>query len=94
MRLNGTGDAIDDYEYPATTGELVEEYGEYTSEFQHGSETLGEVLARLEGETYGGPAEVREAVVSAVSHGAVGRRHYSDRDQLTPGERGPPPLSF
>ncbi|WP_408959928.1 DUF2795 domain-containing protein [Natrinema sp. 74] len=80
MLLNGTGEVIDDHEYPATTEELIEEYGDRTLELPNGSETVGDVLARLESETFEGPEDARFAVYSAVSDKAVGRVGYSDRD--------------
>ncbi|SEW25208.1 DUF5789 family protein [Natrinema salifodinae] len=80
MQLNGTGDAIDDHEYPATTEELIEEYGDRTIELPNGTETVGDVLARLGPETFEAPEDARFAVYTAVSNKAVGRVGYSDRD--------------
>ena len=80
MLLNGTGEVIDDHEYPATTEELIEEYGDRTLELPNGTETVGDVLARLESETFETPEDARFAVYSAVSDKAVGRVGYSDRD--------------
>lgn len=93
MRLNGTGEAIATYEYPATNDELIEALGEHEIEIPDGSETVADVLGRLDGATYEGPEDVREALFSAVSHEAVGRRFYSDRDVPVAGE-GPDPVSF
>ncbi|MFB6130782.1 MAG: DUF2795 domain-containing protein [Salinigranum sp.] len=94
MRLNGTGDAIDSHEYPATSEELIEAYGEHLIELQDGSESVADVLGRVGSETYQRPEEVYETLFGAVGHEAVGRRYYSDRDQLTIAEDGPTPLSF
>ena len=80
MQLNGTGDAIDDHEFPATTGELIEEYGDRTIELPNGTETVGDVLARLESETFENSEDARLSVFTAVSDKAVGRVGYSDRD--------------
>ncbi|WP_247003610.1 DUF5789 family protein [Halosolutus gelatinilyticus] len=80
MLLNGTGDVIDDYEYPATTEELIEEHGDRTLELPNGSETVAEVLARLESETFENPEDARFAIYGAVSDKAIGRVGYSDRD--------------
>jgi hypothetical protein len=93
MRLNGTDEAIDSHEYPATGDELIDAYGDLEIEVHDGSETVAEVLGRLGGTTYEGPEDVREALFSAVSHEAVGRRFYSDRDAPVAGE-GPDPVSF
>ncbi|MDJ1432919.1 DUF2795 domain-containing protein [Halostagnicola sp. A-GB9-2] len=80
MLLNGTGEMIDAHEYPATTEEMIEAYGERTLELPNGSESVEEVLARLDSETFESSEEVRFAVYSAVSKKAVGRVGYSDRD--------------
>ena len=80
MKLNGTGAAIDDYEYPATTEELIDEYGDRTLELPNGTETVADVLGRLESETFESPDDVRLSLSCAVSEKAVGRVGYSDRD--------------
>ncbi|RDI71767.1 DUF5789 family protein [Halopelagius longus] len=94
MRLNGTGDLIDAHEYPATTEELVEQYGEHTIELPNGSETLAEVLERAGSETYTCADDARNAVFCGLGHEAIGRRYYSDRDVYTVGENGPQQVSF
>lgn len=80
MLLNGTGELIDDYEYPATTEELIDAHGDRTLELPNGSEQVEEVLARLESETFETPEDARFAIYAAVSEKAVGRVGYSDRD--------------
>ncbi len=55
MLLNGTGEVIDDYEYPATTEELMAEHGDRVLELPNGTETVEDVLARLESETFHSP---------------------------------------
>lgn len=94
MHLNATGDLIDEYEYPATSEELIEAHGDREIELQNGSETLGTVLERLGSETYEGPQDVRDALFTGVSHRAIGRRFYSDRDAFAVGEYGPEQVSF
>ncbi|WP_339105214.1 DUF2795 domain-containing protein [Haloterrigena salinisoli] len=95
MLLNGTGEVIDDHEYPATTEELIENYGDRTLELPNGSETVGDVLARLESETFEAPEDARFAVYSAVSDKAVGRVGYSDRDPTPTGSPySPDAVSF
>ena len=94
MRLNGTGDLIDGYEYPATSEELIETHGDQEIELPNGSETVAVVLGRLGSETYEGPEDLRDALFTGVSHRAIGRRFYSDRDVYTLGETGPDPVSF
>lgn len=85
MQLNRTDALVDAHEYPATTEELIEAYGDYRLELQNGSETVGEVLARLENETFESAEEVSVAIYSAVSNKAIGRVGYSDRDPTPPG---------
>lgn len=94
MRLNGTDDLIDGHEYPATSEELIEAYGEHLIELQNGNETLGEVLGRMGSDTYNRADDVHEAIMTGVSHKAIGRRFYSDRDAPAAGEDGPKMLSF
>lgn len=95
MLRNGTGDVIDDHEYPATTEELIENYGDRTLDLPNGSETVGDVLARLESETFDSSEEARFAVYSAVSEDAVGRVGYSDRDPTPVGSPySPDAVSF
>ena len=94
MRLHGTGELIEALEYPATTEELIETYGDHSIELQNGTETLAEVLGRLGSETYEDPEDVRTALFTGVSHKAIGRRFYSDREPPALGESGPEQVSF
>lgn len=94
MRLNRTDDLIDAHEFPATTEELIEAYGDETIEHPNGSERLGDVFARAGHETYTCADDARHALLCGVSHEAVGRRYYSDRDVFTLGEDGPQQVSF
>ncbi|AFZ72680.1 DUF5789 family protein [Natronobacterium gregoryi] len=95
MLLNGTGEVIDDYEYPATTDELIAEHGDRVLELPNGSEAVGDVLARLESETFETPEDARFAIYAAVSDKAVGRVGYSDRDPTPVGSPyRPDALSF
>ena len=94
MRLRSTDDLLTGHEYPATTTELIAAYGDSQIELQNGNETLGDVLSRLSEETYHDSDDARAAVMSALSHKAIGRRFYSDRDQYALGENGHDPVSF
>ncbi|WP_129114191.1 DUF5789 family protein [Halegenticoccus tardaugens] len=94
MRLNRTADAFDGHEYPMTSEELIEAYGDRVIELQNGEERFGAVLERLGSQTYENPEDVRDALFTCVSHRAIGRRFYSDRDPFSFGEYGPEPLSF
>ncbi|RQG89144.1 DUF2795 domain-containing protein [Natrarchaeobius halalkaliphilus] len=95
MLRNRTGEAIDDHEYPATTDELIEEYGDHVLELPNGSESVNDVLARLESETFEDSHEARLAIYSAVSRKAIGRVGYSDRDPTPVGSPyAPDAVSF
>lgn len=94
MRLNGTEDQLAAHEYPATSGELIDAYGDTRIELQDGSETLGSVLGRLGSETFHSVDDVWMTLRGGVGHEAVGRRFYSDRDAPSVGEDGPDPVSF
>lgn len=95
MRLfTDASDTFDAHSFPATTEELIEEYGEMELELPNGSETLGEALGRLGSERLTSADEARMATYSAVSSKAIGRKYYSDRDAPAIGESGPDQLSF
>jgi hypothetical protein len=94
MRLNGTQAIIDATEYPLSSEEFVSEHGDHVIEHANGSETVAEVLGRMGPETYTCADDITTALYTAVSHGAIGRRFYSDRDAYTLGENGPTPQSF
>jgi len=94
MRLTATDHVFVDHSYPATTTELIAEYGDSEILLQNGTETIGEILSRLGEETFEDSDGVRQSLLTGVSHKAIGRRFYSDRDQYTPGEKGADPVSF
>lgn len=94
MDLTTTDDLFDDHSYPATTSELIAHYGDTELTLQNGTETVGDVLSLFGEETFTDPTDVRETLFSGVSHKAIGRRFYSDRDPFTPGEYGPTQVSF
>ncbi|ELZ06510.1 DUF5789 family protein [Natrialba aegyptia] len=95
MLSNGTAEVIDDHEYPATTEELIEDCGDRVLELPNGSETVSDVLARLESETFESADDAHLTVYSAVSNKAVGRVGYSDRDPTPVGSPySPDAVSF
>ena len=94
MRLSGTEAIFVDSQYPTTTAEIISEYGDSEIRLTNGTETVGEILGRLGEETFETPEAIRQSLLSGVSHKAIGRRFYSDRDQYTPGEDGPQQVSF
>lgn len=95
MRQFSTATAqFETHSYPATTDELIETYGKIELRHPNGTETLGDVLGRLDSETFESAEEAQFAMFSAVGSSAIGRKHYSDRDPALPGEDGPDQLSI
>ncbi|MCU4718647.1 DUF5789 family protein [Halapricum hydrolyticum] len=94
MKLKNATAQFQTHTYPATTDELIEAYGETELTLPNGTETLGEALGRLESETFESANAAHMAVYSAVSSKGIGRKYYSDRDPIAPGEEGPDPLSL
>ncbi|WP_435196217.1 DUF5789 family protein [Natronomonas sp. EA1] len=87
MRFMADADRqFDAHNYPATTSELIEAYGETKLDMQNGTETLGDALGRLAEETHEDSESAKLAARSAVSEKAIGRKGYSDRDAPTVGE--------
>ena len=88
-------ECIDTCSYPATTADLIERHGDKRIELPNGTETIADILARLDDETFESPDDVRLAVYSAVSRKAIGRVGYSDRDPTPLGSPyAPTPVSF
>lgn len=94
MRLTDATAQLETHSYPATTAELIEAFGETELTLPNGTETLGEVFSRLPDETFNSADEANLAAYSAVSSKGIGRKHYSDRDPIQPGENGPDPPSL
>jgi len=94
MRLPTAEQAFVDHSYPATTTELIADYGDNEISLPNGTETVGEILGRMGDDTYENSEAVSQALLTGVSHKAIGRRFYSDRDQYSPGEHGPEQVSF
>lgn len=94
MKLHDTNELLSGCEYPATTSELISEYGDNQFELQNGTETVRDALSRLGEQTYESPQDATEAVFCGLSHRAIGRRFYSDRDPTCVAEDGPIQVSF
>lgn len=92
--LDSATDPVGRHSYPATTEELADAHGDVVLQLPNGTETLGDVLARLTSETYEDAEQARLALYSALSTKAIGREGYSDRDPTCPGEDGPDQVSF
>ncbi len=94
MSLQQATELLRDHDYPATTDQLADSYGDHELDFPNGSETLADVFGRVEPETCGTSSEAEELLYSAVSAKAIGRKGYSDRDPTTLGTTGPEQVSF
>ena len=94
MSLKQATRLVRQHDYPATTDQLADSYGDYELDHPNGTETLGEVLGRVGSETFSSPNEAEEMLYSAVSSEAIGRKGYSDRDPTTLGTVGPSQVSF
>jgi len=73
-------------EYPMTCEEVVERHGDCEVSHANGRERIADVLGAID-DTFGSADEVRQAVVTAVGSGAVGRARYTDRNGEPPEER-------
>ena len=95
MRLvSNAEDSFASHTFPATTDELIEEYGELEFELPNGENTLEEVLSRLPDAEYDSREEAVQAAYGALGEEAIGRKGYSDRDPRCPGEKHPEPVSL
>lgn len=72
-------DALDEHDFPATTEELIEAYGDHELEYPDGSEPFEDLIGPLGEQTFEDGEEVRQAVFNMVGTEAVGRARYSDR---------------
>ena len=65
-QLGDLDEALEDLDYPTTTDELVEAYGDYEIETQGGEESLGEVLSSTENQTYDSADDVRSRLLGLI----------------------------
>ncbi|MFC5971040.1 hypothetical protein ACFPYI_06805 [Halomarina salina] len=68
----------EDIDYPISTDDLRDEYGDVTLDLQGDETTIGAVLQGYEDEIQN-PDDLRQAVMTMLSDDAVGREDYSDR---------------
>ncbi|WP_049971690.1 DUF5789 family protein [Haladaptatus cibarius] len=95
VELGELADKLDEHDYPASSDDLVEEYGDYEIEYSNGSERFEEVIGPLN-ETYESADGVRQSILNMADSEAVGRQRYSDRggtEQSSP-EDDPDQQSF
>ena len=65
-RLGDLDAALNAQDYPATTDELVEVSGDYVIDTQGGTETLEEVLASTDNQTYDSADDVRSRILGLI----------------------------
>ncbi|KAB1193435.1 hypothetical protein GJR96_08250 [Haloferax sp. MBLA0076] len=65
-RLGHLDEALESHDYPATTNELVEAYGEYELETQSGEKSLEDVLSSTKDQTYDSADDVRRRVLGLI----------------------------
>ena len=66
-RLGDLDESLKSHDYPATTNELVEAYGEYELETQGGKQSLADVLASTDDQIYDLADDVRRRVLGLIS---------------------------
>jgi hypothetical protein len=85
-------EALASHDYPATTADIVDSYGDHELGLPEGETTVESALRPLldaddgdgadgsdEGDTYESADEVRQSILSMVGDDAVGSEGYSDR---------------
>ena len=65
-RLGELDEALETHDYPTTTNELVEAYGDYEMDIQGGTRSLEEVLAPTEDQTYDSADDVRSRLLGLI----------------------------
>lgn len=66
-RLGDLDNVLSTHTYPTTTTELVEAYGEYQIQTQGGEQSLEDVLARTDEQTFSSADDVRSRIQGLVS---------------------------
>jgi hypothetical protein len=93
--MERTCDMLAETEYPITSEELIEQYGDRRVQLPVGSELLREILRPMDSETFEHPEDAEFAIRAALGENAIGRKGYSDRDPTPLGSPyGPRQLSF
>jgi len=64
--LGELDDELTSLDYPATTEELVEAYGEYEIETQDGRKSLADVLSATDEQTYDSAENVRRRILGLI----------------------------
>ncbi|PSP55577.1 DUF2795 domain-containing protein [Halobacteriales archaeon QS_1_67_19] len=94
MSLKQATALLRQHDYPATTAQLTDSYGDFELDLPNGTETVGDALRRVESQRFDSARQAEEILYSAVSSKAIGRKGYSDRDPTVLGTAGPDQVSF
>ena len=65
-RLGDLDEALETHDYPATTDELIEAYGDYGIETQSGEESFEDVFAATDNQTYDSADDVRSRILGLI----------------------------
>lgn len=65
-RLGGLDEALESHDYPTTTNELVEAYGDYELETQGGTASLADVLSPTDNQPFDSADDVRRRVLGLI----------------------------
>ncbi|MFB6151378.1 MAG: hypothetical protein ABEJ40_06190 [Haloarculaceae archaeon] len=85
MRFKDIYDTFEQtYSYPVERETVIETLGERTIEAPNGSgETIAEIMARTETETYASPRDLFEEFFGHLGDEYIGRKYYDDRGDNT-----------
>jgi len=79
VELGDLNDDLEAHDYPASSEELIEEYGDRELDLPKGSKSFDEVMEPVSEKTYEEADGVRQDIFNFVGSDAVGRENYSDR---------------
>lgn len=65
-RLGDLDDALEDHDYPTTTAELIQSYGDYEVETQDGWRSIDDVLESVDDEAYTSADDVRSRIQGLI----------------------------
>ena len=65
-QLGDLDEALESHDYPVTTNELVEAYGDYELETQGGNKSLRDVLSSTDDQIYDSADDVRRRVLGLI----------------------------
>lgn len=65
-RLGDLDEALETHDYPTTTDDLVEAFGDYEVETRGGEESLEEVLAPTDNQTFESADDVRSRILGLI----------------------------